>query len=177
MRKSTLRLTLAAMFLALGILLPFVTGQIPQFGKMLLPMHMPVLLCGLICGWKYGLAVGAILPLLRSVLFHMPPIYPEAVGMAFELATYGLVIGLIYSRLPKKGTVGVYIALLCAMLAGRVVWGVARAVMMGLGGQSFTWQMFAAGALFQAIPGIILQLLLIPAIMALLKRTKVLKQE
>lgn len=176
MKKSTLRLTLSAMLLALGILLPFVTGQIPQFGKMLLPMHLPVLLCGLICGWKYGLAVGAILPLLRSALFHMPPIYPEAVAMSFELATYGLVIGLIYSRLPKKGTAEVYIALLGAMLAGRIVWGIARAVMMGLGGSSFTWQMFAAGALLQAVPGIILQLLLIPAIMALMKRTKVLEQ-
>ena len=47
-------LILAALCMALGIVLPFFTGQIPQIGGMLLPMHLPVLLCGLLCGWQYG---------------------------------------------------------------------------------------------------------------------------
>ncbi len=64
-RKNILNLTLAAMFMAIGIVLPFFTGQIPQIGKMLLPMHIPVLLCGLICGWQYGLIVGFVMPFLR----------------------------------------------------------------------------------------------------------------
>ena len=99
------------------------TGQIPQIGSMLLPMHIPVLLCGLVCGWQYGAVVGFVAPLLRSVLFGMPPMYPVAIAMAFELLTYGLVIGLVYRRLAKKGLAGVYAALLTAMAAGRLVWG------------------------------------------------------
>jgi thiamine transporter ThiT len=81
------------MFVALGLILPFFTGQIPKVGSMMLPMHIPVLLCGLICGWKYGLMAGAVLPLLRSALFGMPPLFPTAAAMAFELAAYGFLSG------------------------------------------------------------------------------------
>ena len=86
MKTSTRKLTLSALFLALGLVLPLITGQIPQIGKMLLPMHIPVLLCGMVCGWPYGLAVGAVMPLLRGLLFGMPVLYPTGIGMAFELA-------------------------------------------------------------------------------------------
>ena len=78
-------LVLAAMFLALALVLPFLTGQIPQIGGMLLPMHLPVFLCGLICGWRYGAVVGFVAPLMRMALFGMPPLV-AAVAMAFELA-------------------------------------------------------------------------------------------
>jgi len=84
-KKNILNLTLAAMFMAIGIVLPFFTGQIPQIGKMLLPMHIPVILCGLICGWQYGLVVGFILPFLRYVMFGMPLLFPTGIAMAFEL--------------------------------------------------------------------------------------------
>ena len=120
-------------FLALCLVLPMLTGQIPQIGSMLLPMHIPVLLCGLVCGWQYGAVVGFVAPLLRSVLFGMPPMYPVAIAMAFELLTYGLVIGLVYRRMAQKGAAGVYAALLTAMAAGRLVWGVAEVVLLGLG--------------------------------------------
>ena len=90
MRKALKKLSLSSMFLAIGLVLPFFTGQIPQVGSMMLPMHIPVLLCGLICGWKYGLMVGFVLPPLRSVLFGMPPLFPTGAAMAFELAAYGL---------------------------------------------------------------------------------------
>ena len=96
------KLGLSAMFMALGLVLPFFTGQIQNIGNMLLPMHIPVFLCGLICGWKYGAVVGFILPLMRSVLFGMPVMFPNAVAMAFELMTYGLVVGLIYVGFKKK---------------------------------------------------------------------------
>ena len=96
--ESTKKLTLSAMFFAVGLILPFFIGQIPMIGQMLLPMHIPVLLCGLIVGWQYGLAVGFFLPLVRSVLFGMPAMFPNAVSMAFELATYGLVIGYLYGH-------------------------------------------------------------------------------
>ena len=87
----TRNLVLAALFLALALLLPFLTGQIPQIGKMISPMHIPAFLCGFVCGWPYALAVGFIAPLLRNLLFHMPPLFPTGVSMAFELATYGVV--------------------------------------------------------------------------------------
>lgn len=170
--KNTVKnLTLSAMFLAVGLVLPFVTGQIQVIGSMLLPMHIPVLLCGLICGWQYGAAVGLILPLLRHVLFRMPPM-PNAVSMAFELATYGLVIGLIYGRSRWKCVIAVYRSMIIAMLAGRLVWGVAQAAILGFTGSSFTFQAFLAGAFLNAIPGIILQLILIPVVMVALGRAK-----
>ena len=164
-------MTLAAMFLALGLVLPMLTGQIPQIGNMLLPMHIPVLLCGLICGWPYGLAIGFITPLLRGVLFGMPPLFPIGISMAFELATYGAVVGVLYACARWKCVVSLYRSMLIAMVAGRLVWGAVRVVLTGVAGQAFTWQMFMAGALLNAIPGIVLQLIFIPAMMVALDRT------
>ncbi len=171
MKKTTKNLTLSAMFLAIGMVLPFFTGQIPQIGKMLLPMHIPVFLCGLICGWQYGAVVGFALPLLRSVLFSMPVLYPAALGMAFELLTYGLVAGLLYGRSRWKCVIALYRSLLIAMIAGRFVWGIAQIILLGIKGNAFTWKAFMAGALLNAVPGIILQLILIPAVMVALNRT------
>ncbi len=170
MKKTPKNLTLSAMFLALGMVLPFLTGQIQQIGSMLLPMHIPVLLCGLICGWQYGAVVGFVLPLLRSMTFGMPPIYPVALAMAFELATYGFVSGFLYARSRWQCVVALYRCLIAAMIAGRLVWGVAEIVLLGLRGNAFTWEAFLAGALLNAIPGIILQLVLIPAIMVALHK-------
>ncbi len=161
------RLTLAAMFLSVGLILPFFTGQIQAIGQMLLPMHIPVMLCGLICGWQYGALVGLCLPLVRSLLFGMPILYPNAIAMALELGVYGLCIGLIYGFFKKQSLWKVYIALIPAMLAGRAAWGGMEVLLLGLRDTPFGWQAFMAGAFFNAIPGIILQLLLIPAIMSL----------
>lgn len=170
--KQTLKnLTLAAMFLAAGLVLPFVTGQIPQIGSMLLPMHLPVLMCGLVCGWKYGLVVGFILPLMRSVLFGMPPMFPTAVAMAFELASYGGLAGFFYGRSKWKCVIALYRALLAAMIGGRLVWGGGMVVLTGMSGSGFTWAMFLSGAFLNAIPGIILQLIFIPTMMIALDRT------
>ncbi|MBS7303352.1 MAG: ECF transporter S component [Lachnospiraceae bacterium] len=172
MKNSNIKnLALAAMFMALGLVLPFFTGQIPQIGKMLLPMHIPILLCGLICGWKYGLAVGFVTPLLRSVIFGMPILYPMAIGMAFELMTYGFVIGFLYERSRWKCIFALYRCLIIAMLSGRIVWGIAQMVLLGVGQNGFTYQAFIAGAFLNAIPGIIIQLVLIPAVMVLLNKT------
>ena len=126
--------------MALGIVLPFVTGQIPQIGSMLLPMHIPVLLCGFICGWKYGLVVGAVVPLLRSMMFGMPPMM-TAIAMAFELAVYGCVTGFLYKKLPGK-KVKLYISLISAMILGRIVWGMVSLVIYGVTNAVFTWQIF-----------------------------------
>ena len=136
---------------------------------MLLPMHIPVFLGGLICGWKYGGAVGFILPLFRSILFGMPVLFPNAVSMAVELCVYGLVSGMIYSIFKKKDIFSVYCAILPAMVIGRVAWGIVQAILLGFGESPFTWKMFWAGAFLNAVPGIVLQLILVPAIISLLR--------
>ncbi len=161
------------MFLAVGIVLPFFTGQIPQVGRMLLPMHIPVFLCGLICGWQYGAAVGFILPLMRSMLFIMPVLYPDAVSMAFELMTYGFVSGILYQNARWHCTKSLYRCMVIAMLCGRTVWGIVMVVLLGVGNGGFTMEMFLAGAFINAVPGIILQLILVPAIMLALDKTHV----
>lgn len=171
MNETTKKLTLSAMFIAIGIVLPFFTGQIPQIGSMLLPMHIPVFLCGLICGWKHGAVVGFVLPLMRSVIFGMPPLFPTATAMAFELAAYGLVAGLLYGISHWQCIRALYRSILAAMIAGRAVWGVVQMILLGITGGAFTWQMFLAGAFMNAIPGILLQLVLIPAVMLALNRT------
>ena len=171
MNRSTKQLTVSALLFALGLVLPFLTGQVPQIGNMLLPMHIPVLLCGLICGWQYGAAVGLVLPLLRSMTLGMPPLFPTATAMAFELMTYGFVSGWMYERSKWKCIVALYRSLIAAMLAGRIVWGVVQIVLLGVAGAGFTWQMFMAGAFINAVPGIIAQLLIIPAVMIALNRT------
>ena len=169
--KKLYRLILAAMFLALALVLPFLTGQIQQIGNALCPMHIPVLLCGFFCGPWYALAVGFIAPLLRFALFGMPPLMPVGIAMSFELATYGLVSGLLYRLLPKKKPY-IYVSLIGAMLAGRIVWGAVRTVMYGLGKSPFGWAAFMSGAFLNAIPGIIVQIVLIPVlVMALEKYT------
>ena len=163
------RLTYSALFLAIAMVLPFLTGQIPEIGSMLSPMHIPALLCGFMCGWPWGLAVGFIAPLLRSVVFGMPVLLPGAVAMAFELAVYGGMAGFLYQKLPRNNGI-IYAVLLISMIAGRIVWGAARVILAGLSGSSFTWALFLAGAFTNAIPGIILQIVLIPLLVMAMER-------
>ncbi len=155
MKDNVKRMTFAAMFLAIAYVLPFITGQIPEIGQALCPMHIPVLLCGFICGWQWGGVVGFVSPLLRSLTLGHPPVYPAAVGMAFELATYGFLAGLLFRALPKKLPY-IYIELIAAMVSGRLVWGLAQLIMAGLdAGMTFTLQAFWAGAVLNAIPAIV----------------------
>ena len=168
MQKLIVKLTYSALCLALGLVLPFLTGQIPEIGSMLCPMHFPVLLCGMLCGWQYGMAVGFVTPLLRSVIFGMPPMM-TAIPMAFELLTYGLIAGLLYKLFSNK-LIGTYASLISAMVCGRIVWGFAQLIMTGLQGTSFPFEAFIAGAVLNAIPGIIAQIVLIPLIVFALER-------
>lgn len=167
--KKLLNLIFSAMFLAIGLVLPLLTGQIQKIGNMLLPMHIPVLLCGLICGWQYGLTVGFVLPIMRSAIFSMPVMFPNAVSMAFELAAYGFIAGFLFNRSKWKCLRSLYRSLIIAMLGGRFVWGVVQGIL--LGAQGFTFKAFIAGAFINAVPGIILQLILIPAVMLALNKT------
>lgn len=160
MKQTTKTITLSGMFLALALLLPFFTGQLPQIGAMLCPMHFPVLLCGFFCGGPAGLLIGFLAPLLRSFLFGMPPLFPKAICMAVELGVYGFVAGFLYRRLPKRKSM-VYLSLGIAMLLGRLCWGVAMLLCLGA---EFGMTAFLSSAVTTALPGILLQWLLIPVI-------------
>lgn len=166
---------LSAMFLALAYTLPFLTGQVPQIGSMLCPMHVPVILCGFVCGAPWGLVVGFAAPLLRSLTLGMPVLFPQAVAMAFELAVYGLVSGIMYCALPKK-KISVYLSLIIAMVAGRLVWGLVWLICTGFDPSKFGFAAFWAGAVTNAIPGIILQVIIIPVAVILLEKAKLIKK-
>lgn len=170
--KTVRQLVLAALFLALAFVLPLLTGQVPKVGNMLCPMHFPVLLCGFVLGGPWGLAVGFAAPLLRSVLFGMPPMFPIAISMAFELAAYGLVSGVLWRKV-KHTVPMMYASLVTAMVAGRLVWGAVRFVLAGLTGSAFPFSAFLSGALLTAVPGIAAQLVLIPLILVALQKAKV----
>lgn len=173
-RQSTKHLVLAGLLVALGLLMPFLTGQIPSVGRRLLPMHIPVLLSGFVLGGPYGLGIGIVTPLLRGFMFGTPPVFPTAFVMSFELGAYGFLAGVFYrfwSRTPSS----ILLSLLAAMLGGRVVWGVASVLVYGLSGQAFSWQMFAAGAVWDALPGIALQVVIIPIIVLALQRARLME--
>ena len=168
-----LKMVLAALFLALAYVLPFFTGQIPEIGSMLCPMHIPVLLCGFICGWQWGGVVGFVAPLIRSLTLGAPLLFPKAVCMAFELAAYGAIAGFMHKILPRRKPF-IYCSLLTAMVTGRLIWGAAMFICLGVSGGSFTFSAFLAGAIINAIPAIIVQIALVPVIVMLLGNLKIL---
>ena len=175
-QNNLVNLALAAMFLALAYVMPFLTGQVPQIGSMLCPMHIPVIVCGFVCGAPWGLIVGFAAPLLRSLTFTVPAVFPNALAMAFELATYGLISGILYRIFPKKKGY-IYCSLVIAMIIGRLVWGAVQFACIGFDASEFGFSAFWAGAVVNAIPGIILQIVLIPVIIMLLEKTKLINNK
>lgn len=174
--KDIKKMSLAGLLLAATLLLPFLTGQIPQIGNMLSPMHMTVLICGFACGWQYGLIVGAVAPILRFVCFGMPPLFPVGLAMTFELAAYGLCAGLLYKALPKKN-INIYVSLILSMLIGRVVWGIAMFGIATVSNINFGFQGFLAEAFIYSVPGIIAHIVLIPPIVIALKKGNYISDE
>ena len=168
------KLVLSALFLALAYVMPFLTGQVPEIGSKLCPLHIPVLLCGFVCGPIWGAVVGFVAPLFRALTLGVPVLFPKAVCMAFELAAYGAVTGLMHRLLPRKKPY-IYLSLLTAMVAGRLIWGAAMYVCMGIKGGAFTLAAFMAGAFTNAIPGIVIQIILIPILVMLLDSPKMKK--
>ena len=153
---------ITAVCLALCVVLPQAFHAIPNAGSVYLPMHIPVLLCGLICGWPFGLLCGLAGPALSTLFTGMPPVAVLPV-MIIELAVYGLVSGLIMSLIRTRKTyVDLYISLIIAMMTGRIVAGLARAFIFARGATTMaTW---AASYFVTSLPGIIIQLVLIPTI-------------
>jgi len=174
-RKNIRKLALSAMFLALSFVLPFFTGQIPEIGSMLCPMHIPVIICGFLCGAPWGLVIGFISPLFRSLILGMPPLFPTALSMAFELAAYGFMSGLLFKKLPKTNLF-IYIDLIISMIAGRIVWGVVTFILMGLEIEKFGFSVFLTSAVINAVPGIILQLILIPVLVIIINKSDIIKK-
>ena len=166
---KTKNIVTSGICLALCQALPFVTGQIPEIGNMLCPMHLPVLLCGLVCGRGYGALVGFVAPLLRFVLFGRPMLFPTGVSMCFELAAYGLIIGLLYRRLHTR-VWHIYTSLIGAMIGGRFVWGLVRICLATGFGVEFGWQIFVTEGFVTAVPGMISQIIVIPILVVALSR-------
>jgi len=160
--------TISVLFIAIGVALPFLTENAAKLSL----MHIPVLLSGYVLGGKYGLIVGFITPLVRSFMYGMPIMFPEAIAMSFELAIYGIVAGSLYRALPKR-RISIIIALVLAMLAGRIVWGGVSLLLWRMQGKTFTFAIFMTSAFINGILGIILHILLIPTIVIGLKKVKI----
>lgn len=159
--------------IALGVVLPYLTASNPQLGAVFLLMHIPALITGLILGPKYGFLVGLVTPILRSLIAGMPPLFPQALVMSFEIAAYGFFVGLIKKLLPKKNF-AILVSLVVAMVLGRAVWGIAAWVFYPLAGLNFTFKIFITSAFVTGLPGIGIQLVLIPLVYFGLKRTQAL---
>ena len=165
-------LVMAALFTAIGVVLPQSFHMIPNAGSIILPMHIPVLICGMTVGGFYGAIAGALTVSLSILINGMPPLFPTGVCMIVELAVYSLVSGVAYKalgcRMNRKRT---YAALIIAMLAGRAANGLAMTAAMGMAGKAYTLQAFLTAAFVTALPGIIIQLVLIPPVVMALEKT------
>lgn len=162
-------ITFAALFLALSLLLPFLTGQIPQIGSLVSPMHIPAFLCGYVCGPVWGAIVGFVSPLLRFVLFGMPPIFPIGIAMSVELAAYGVISGLLYRIFPKKPSF-LYLSLIISMIGGRLIYSAFDMILLGLSGESFTPWLIILNTVTGTWVGIIVHLAIIPPLVMLIDR-------
>lgn len=173
-RSNLYKLLLTAILLALGMVLPFFTGQIPAIGQAISPLHIPAFIAGLTCGWGWGLALGVILPLLRSMVFGMPPLVAVAIPMAFELAAYAVVSALCYALLRRrmKNLPAMLLALIIAMIAGRILGGAAKAVVMGITGSGFTFAMFISSYFVTTAAGALIHLILVPAVVLALEKAR-----
>ena len=172
--SNTKRLILAGLCVALGIVLPIAFHSIANAGSILLPMHIPVLLCGLLCGWPYGLACGVLAPLLSSLITGMPPM-AFLPSMLCELAVYGFVSGLLM-RYVKTGKLlaDLYISLVGAMLLGRLVLGLLNAVLFRAG--EYSVALWTTSASVTALPGIVIQLAVIPVLVFALKKSNLITE-
>lgn len=165
MRTNVKNLVLSALMIALGVLLPILFHAIGA-GTVFLPMHIPVLLCGFLCGAPWGAACGLIVPYLSSLLTGMPPLYPVAVSMSLELCAYGALTGLFY----RKMKLNVYVSLVLAMVLGRAVSGVANAALLGMAGAPYGFEAFLTASFVTSLPGIAIQLVFVPVlVLALIK--------
>ncbi len=176
--KEIVKITIATILLALGWVLPFITAQNGELGNMFNLIHIPTLITGFVLGPLYGLVIGFITPITRSLLFGMPPLYPMAFSMAFEMATYGLISGLLLYIFKKniKTIVSIYLSLVIALICGKVVWGISRVIFGYFGANQITFKIFIIDSFVKSFPGTIIQLILIPTIYFAVKKLSFLGQ-
>lgn len=170
---STKKIVLAGLFVALGLILPMLTGHVQGLNRMISPMHFPVLIAGFVCGAPLAFAVGFLTPLIGSITTGMPPLFPNAISMAFELAAYGFLAGELYKLLPKK-SINVYTALIGAMVGGRLVGGLVTAILLGVSGGGYSLEIFVTSMYINAIPAIVAQIAIVPMIVIALRDAKIL---
>ncbi|NLZ83592.1 MAG: ECF transporter S component [Clostridiales bacterium] len=164
------RSIITAVSIALCVVLPMAFHSIPNSGSILSPMHIPVLLCGLICGWQFGLLTGLAGPLLSSLITGMPPM-AFLPSMMIELAVYGLVCGLMINIVhTKKVYADLYISLVVSLLVGRVIAGIARALIFSAG--SYSIAAWTTSYFVTSFPGIVIQLAIIPTIVFALMKAR-----
>lgn len=169
-----LKTVIAAMCIAIGIILPMAFHSIPKAGQVFLPMHIPVLLCGLLCGPLYGLVCGILAPLLSSLLTGMPPA-AFLPSMLCELAVYGLVAGILYKVIKTKSRqADLFLSLIGAMLCGRVVAGILNALIFNAG--KYSLQIWVTGSFVTSLPGIIIQIVVIPLIIIALQKANLIER-
>lgn len=168
--NRTKKLTITAIMIALCVILPMAFHMIQNAGSIYLPMHIPVLLCGLVVGPVYGLVCGLIGPVLSMLITGMPgPAYlPQ---MMIELAIYGLVTGLLMKVVKTKNTtLDLYISLIGAMLVGRIIAGILQALIFKA--NAYGMSMWVTSYFITGLPGIIIQLILIPLVYNALLKAK-----
>ena len=171
--KPIKKLTLASVCIALCVVLPIAFHSVPNGGSIFLPMHIPVLICGMLCGWPYGLLCGLMGPLLSSLITGMPPA-AMLPAMMVECGTYGAVSGLVLKFLHSgKLYVDLYVALVAAMIAGRVISGIAKALIFSPGMAMSAW---VTASFVTALPGIVIQLVFLPGVVAMLMKARVIPQ-
>lgn len=166
LNNKTKNLTIAALMVAIGLILPYFTAHmfgVP--GTVLLPMHIPILLCGLVCGVRYGMICAVIVPVLSSLLTGMPVFYPMLPIMVCELLVYGCVSGLMY----KKFKFNVFLSLITAMVLGRVAYGLVFSILATINTSPLK-ALSVWGAITTGLPGIIIQLVLIPTVVIFLDK-------
>ena len=168
-KENLQNMVFAAMFLALALMLPFLGGQIPEINSVFCPMHIPIFLCGFICGWKWGITVGFVSPILRSLIFGFPLFYPVAVTMAFELAAYGFVTGIMKKLLPQKHGF-LYCSLIIAMIVGRIFRTLAMISCSAIVGNAFVFSAFMSTVILKSIPGMIAHIIIVPISVTLIEK-------
>jgi len=162
------KLVFTAVCSALCLVLPLAFHTIPNAGSIFLPMHIPVLLCGLVCGWPFGFVCGLLGPFISSFT-GMPPaaVLPS---MMVECSVYGMVTGLMMQYIhTKKFTADLYISMTTAMFLGRVVAGLAKAWVFTPGTAPFAW---VTTSLITGIPGICIQLIVMPPVIFALTKAR-----
>ncbi len=171
-RNSLRKLTLAALCVALGVIFPQLFHMIPRSGMILLPMHLPLLLCGLLTGPFWGLVAGVVTPILSNLITGMPPMGPILYSMIFELAVYGFLAGVLFQFIRTKYVVlDLYLSLILAMLGGRIIYGLANGLIFSAG-TGYGIEAWLTGSFVTGLPGIILQLVLIPLLYGALAKAK-----